>query len=63
MDPAPLFLYLLPPVTLLALGLLGRTRRLGFWPTVLLSFVLSPVFGLLVAVASGPRRPRRGETS
>lgn len=58
MDVSPFFLYGLPVLTLLVLGLLGKTRRLGFWPTVLLSLIVTPVVGLLGALISGPRRAR-----
>ncbi len=56
MEIAPFFIYVLPVVTVLALGLLGRTRRLGFWPTILASIVLTPIGGFVLALLSGPRR-------
>jgi hypothetical protein len=56
MDVSPFFLYGLPILTLLVLGLLGKTRRLGFLPTMLLSVLATPIVGLLCALLSGPRR-------
>jgi uncharacterized membrane protein YhaH (DUF805 family) len=62
MDVSPFFIYGLPVLTVLVLGLLGRTRRLGFWPTVLLSLLVTPVVGLMGALISGPRHRRaRGQ--
>ncbi len=58
MDVSPFFIYGLPVLTVLVLGLLGKTRRLGFWPTFLLSLLVTPVVGLLGALISGPRRRR-----
>jgi hypothetical protein len=55
----PFFVYVLPVLTVLALGLLGTTRRLGFWGTVALSILLTPIGGFIAAQVSGPRRRRR----
>lgn len=55
----PLFIIGLPLLLVLAVGLAGSTRRLGFWWTVLLSVVLTPIGGFLVALLSGARRPHR----
>ena len=35
------------------------TRRIGFWPALILSIVLTPVGGFIAAVLSGPRRHKR----
>ncbi|MDC0674554.1 hypothetical protein [Nannocystis radixulma] len=59
MELTLLFVYALPVVTLLALGLLGTTRRLGFWWTVLLSIVLTPIGGFIATQFSGPRQAKR----
>jgi hypothetical protein len=59
MELAPFFLYGLPVVTLLAVGLLGGTRRIGFWLAILVSILLTPIGGFLVALISGPKRPKR----
>lgn len=40
----------------LVTGLVGSTRRLGFFMTLLLSFVLTPLGGFLAAALSGPRK-------
>ncbi|KYF76306.1 hypothetical protein BE17_52415 [Sorangium cellulosum] len=55
MNPGPIFIYLLPLLTVLAVGLLGSTRRLGFWPAIILSVLLTPIGGFLVALISGPK--------
>ena len=52
------FVLVLPIVTVLAVGLLGSTRRIGFWVAILLAVVLTPVGGFLVALISGPKRIR-----
>lgn len=58
MDLSPFFIYVLPVLTLLALGMLGSTRRLGFWPTLLLSILLTPIGGFIATMISGQRKPR-----
>ena len=59
MSALPLFIYILPVLTVLAVGLLGSTRRIGFWIAVILSIVLTPIGGAIVAMISGPKsRPR-----
>jgi hypothetical protein len=55
----PILVVALPILTVLAVGLLGRTRRIGFWPAVLLSIILTPVGGFIVALVSGPKFPHR----
>lgn len=52
------FVLVLPIITVLAVGLLGSTRRIGFWVAILLAVVLTPVGGFLVALISGPKRIR-----
>lgn len=56
MDIAPLFIYGLSILSVLAVGLLGTTRRIGFWGAVFFSVVLTPIGGFFVAVLSGERR-------
>ena len=56
MDLTPVLVVLLPLLLVFSVGLVGGTRRLGFWPSVLLSVVLTPIGGVLVAVLSGPKR-------
>jgi hypothetical protein len=57
MDLSWFFVYILPVLTVLAVGLLGSTRRIGFWGGVLLSILLTPVGGFLVACLSGAKGP------
>jgi UPF0716 family protein affecting phage T7 exclusion len=56
MDFTPFFIFVLPIITVLTVGLLGSTRRIGFWLALILAIVLTPVGGFLVALLSGPRR-------
>jgi len=62
-----LLVVLLPVLTILAVGLVGTTRRLGFWLSLLAAVVLTPIGGFIVAVLSGPRAhrppPRPAEAS
>ncbi|MBM7116962.1 hypothetical protein [Archangium primigenium] len=56
MDLTPVLVVLLPVLLVFSVGLVGGTRRLGFWLSVLLAVVLTPIGGVLVAVLSGPKR-------
>lgn len=49
------------------IGMLGRNKRLGFFGNFLVSFLFSPLVGIIVLLASdgpmfvaGPGRPRPG---
>ncbi|WP_434047927.1 MULTISPECIES: hypothetical protein [Sorangium] len=53
-----LFMYALPLLTVLAVGLLGTTRRIGFWGALLVAVLLTPVGGFIVTLISGPKRLR-----
>ena len=57
----PFLIFVLPAVTILLVGMLGSTRRIGFWPALLLSVLLTPVCGFVVTLFSGPKsfKPRR----
>jgi hypothetical protein len=59
MSLAPILIIALPVLTVLAVGLVGSTRRLGFWLTVVLSIVLTPIGGFLAAFISGPRQRKK----
>jgi len=41
----------------LLLGLMGRNRKFGFWGYFFGSIVVTPVIGLLLVLASDPRKP------
>jgi hypothetical protein len=56
MDLTPVFVYLLPVLLVLFIGLLGSTRRIGFWLAIILSVVLTPIGGFVVALLSGAKR-------
>jgi hypothetical protein len=62
MDLVPFFVYFLPVATVLAVGLLGSTRRIGFWGAVLFSLLLTPVGGLIVTLISSPKNEEGGGT-
>jgi hypothetical protein len=55
----PLAVLFLPVLLVVAIGLLGSTRRLGFWGAIVLSLLLTPIGGLIAALISGPRRIKR----
>jgi len=55
MELAPLFNYGLPVLIIFTIGLLGRTRRVGFWGAFILSILLTPIGGFLVTLISGPK--------
>lgn len=61
MDPSWFFLYVLPILTVFAVGLLGSTRRIGFWGALVASILLTPIGGLFVALISGPKRFASGK--
>ncbi len=56
MDLTPFMIVILPVLTVLAVALLGSTRRIGFWLALLLAIVLTPVGGGIAALLSGPKR-------
>lgn len=56
MGISPFFIVILPVITLIAVALLGSTRRLGFWMTLILGILLTPVGGFIAALISGPKR-------
>ena len=55
MEFAPFFKIGIPVLLVVTIGLLGRTRRIGFWGAFILSIVLTPVGGFLIALISGPK--------
>jgi hypothetical protein len=62
MNLAPFFLVGLPILTVLLVGLLGRTRRIGWWGAVLASIVLTPLGGFLATLMLGPKgAPRKAK--
>lgn len=68
MEFAPFFIYILPVITILAVALLGSTRRIGFWLALLASILLTPIGGFLLALMLGAkprkrRRPAAGRTA
>ena len=56
---SPFFIFILPVVTVIAVALLGSTRRIGFWLALILAIVLTPVGGFIAALISGPKRIKR----
>lgn len=57
MSLGPFFMVGLPVLTVLVVGLLGRTRRIGWWGAVLASIVLTPVGGFIATLMLGPKSP------
>src|ERR1700754_4802737 len=55
MNSMPFFIIILPAITVITVGLLGSTRRIGFWLALILGIVLTPVGGGLGALISGPK--------
>lgn len=55
MEFAPFFKIGIPVLLIVTIGLLGRTRRIGFWGAFILSIILTPVGGFLIALISGPK--------
>ena len=41
----------------LLIGLLGINSRLGFWGNFFASILLTPLVGLLLVIASSPKKP------
>ncbi|MGK4008329.1 hypothetical protein WMF31_37295 [Sorangium sp. So ce1036] len=56
------FIYLLPIITILLIGLLGRTRRIGFLPAIIASILFTPLGGFLLTLFLGPKRVNRPAT-
>ncbi|MCA9656723.1 MAG: hypothetical protein KC486_00125 [Myxococcales bacterium] len=62
MSLSPLFILALSVAAIVAAGLAGKTRRLGFWLTIVVSVFLTPFVGFALAVLSGRRQwPGRKE--
>jgi uncharacterized membrane protein YiaA len=43
------------------IGVLGRDRKLGFWGYFFASLLLTPVIGMLLVVATDPRKEEKEE--
>lgn len=54
--PAVLLFALILGMSLL-IGLLGINSRLGFWGNFFASVLLTPLVGLLLVIASNPKKP------
>ena len=52
----PFILIGLPAALVIVVALAGSTRRLGFWATLVLSILLTPLGGFIIALISGPRQ-------
>lgn len=52
------FLYLFIDILI---GLLAKNKTIGFWGGFLISFFFSPLVGLIVALAAGPKQRKRPE--
>ena len=54
---APVYAFGFLALTILGIGLMGSTRRIGFWLALLASILLTPIGGLVLTVLSGPPKP------
>ena len=52
----PVILILVNIVLAYFIGFLGRNRKLGFWGHFFASLLLTPVIGLLLIIATDPRK-------
>ena len=59
MSVSRFFIYVLPIVTIVLIGLLGRKRRIGFIPAVIASILLSPLGGFALTMLLGPKQVKR----
>ena len=55
MSLTPLLIITLYALAIVTAGLVGSTRRLGFWLTLVVSLFLTPLVGFIVAVLTGRR--------
>jgi UPF0716 family protein affecting phage T7 exclusion len=49
---------IIPALSVVAVGLVGSKRRIGFWLATLLAVVATPIGGFLIAMISGQRKPK-----
>ena len=52
-----IFLYLAWIVASVAVGLLGRSRKFGFWGYLFCSLFFTPLVGLVLVLAPDKRKP------
>jgi hypothetical protein len=52
----PILLFLVNLVVCFFIGVLGRNRKLGFWGHFFASLLLTPIIGMLLVVATDPRK-------
>lgn len=63
MEIAPFFIFVLPVLCVLAVGLLGTTRRIGFWIALIAAIILTPVGGFILALVLGPKKRKRSQVT
>jgi hypothetical protein len=59
MSLGSLFIYVLPFILVILIGLLGKTRRIGLIPAVIASILLTPLGGFLLTLLLGPKREKK----
>lgn len=59
MELTPFFIVVLPILSVIAVGALGSTCRIGFWTALLIALLLTPIAGTIAALISGPKRLAR----
>ena len=52
-----IFLILFYPLLCIGVGAIGKNRKIGFWGAFLISFFLTPIIGIIIALIS-PERDR-----
>jgi len=57
-----IIIVVLPIITITFIGLLGKTRRIGFYPAIIASILLTPVGGFLLTLILGPKRVKKPAT-
>jgi hypothetical protein len=59
MSLGSLFIYVLPFILVVLIGLLGKTRRIGLIPAIIASILLTPLGGFLLTLLLGPKREKK----
>lgn len=52
-------LYLLIIIASIVIGLIGINRKFGFWGYFFASLLLTPIVGILLLLASDPKKKRK----
>jgi uncharacterized membrane protein YiaA len=55
----PVLAFLVTVTVCFFIGVLGRNRKLGFWGYFFASLLLTPIIGMLLVVATDPRKEEK----